>query len=482
MNSFLVFFRLLLIAASSVFLVSDLAAQKSSPNRIATGEPEWLLVHGDTQSYGDLSLQRIGEVYLGQHNWGSCHERDFSPSFAGSILVVGRLGEVGLAAELSGVAADDPHYLKRRLEPGLGLVVAAKRQAGARYCIFTGVDDDAVLQCMTTPVKVSMDRAFVIRSGQILSSWPDSSVVRGGPAARRPAVHLPGVVALQQLVDEDEVVSEPLSRAEAVDRAARAQMGYGTEWALLGAAGNGGPNWMHDRLAKIARDQTAALLASAAWLSDMDLHREIDARWHQVVHQLGPSRQVAPAVFVLLDSAQGTNARTSGIDPRSQRPRVVLNLACFPDLRSFRIALVHEFIHVLQIDEAGNLAKDPMLVEGVASFLTRELMPQISHADALMWTDAQYELALQHEVAAAQGYRALAEANSPELASWFVLGAQPLGSKGGQKLPDRMGYFLGYRAAHNWYQLRDSVPPSALLKLKTGELNAYLADKISLDE
>ena len=186
--------------------------------------------------------------------------------------------------------------------------------------------------------------------------------------------------------------------------------------------------------------------------------------------------------FLLLDSPQATNARTVGDDLTTGRPRVVMNLACFPSKELFRMALVHEFLHCLQQDMLGSLPQDPMLIEGVAVYLTGQVFPQAKPHELLMWTPEHYATAQAYQDFAAADFLA-ARASQQDLSEWFVLRvrpqarAEPEEPRRPRSYPDRTGYFLGYLAARRWHADHPEAPLREMLRLPAGSLFEYLAPR-----
>jgi hypothetical protein len=468
--------------------------------RAAAGqEPEseaiWTLVHGSTEQYGQLDIEKIAQIYLKGRKWKLAAADDLDPAILdGPVFAVGSLDDNIVAQALTlGTLTSGRQYLGRELEPGVGYVLAGRGERGQPYCVFTGLDDDAVFQCFTTSVDVSQPREFVIRQGKLLLNWAWPG---GGEAAapdskkRRPLVHDPASTALAILDLESDVVQDGLDLAERAELAAHAMAGYGDERRLIDR------NLDHLPTIEASRQHMLGLLSRnlerlnevLSWTRGRKLNEMVDRIYRGVETRFGPGRKSAPAVFLLLDGPAVTNARTVGVDLATGRPRVVLNLACFPTERSFRIALVHEFIHCLQLDEHGNLPDDPMLVEGVAVLLSGRLIQDASPDELMMWPSGRFAWAKSVEVEAAKRFRAQSR-KGEELHPWFTLNVNPLGGSfrdgdsshlGRSEFPDRMGYYLGWQAARGWLMANETAQAADMLRLPAGALIDFMPDKFRI--
>ena len=462
------------------------------------GEAEevvWTFVHGATQQYGALDLDRIGEVYLQGKKWQKVAAVDVDLSaIDGPLFVVGNLDDNLIAQALTlpeiGSARE---YLDRPLVGGVGFVFGGRRSNGKPFCVFTGLNDAGVYQCFTTNVNVAAVSDFVIQDGKILINWgcpgveQDAESMAEQLVARRPLVHNPASMALRILDPQSNLVQRGLSRAERAELAARVMAGYGDERQLIDRV-----DWLpaieasRRRLLGLQRKTGTRLDEVLSWTRDKNLARMAEQVYRDLEDQFGFGRRPAPAVFLLLDSPQVTNARTVGVDVTTGRPRVVFNLACFPTEKSFRIALVHEYLHCLQLDEAGTLPDDPLLVEGVAVFLTQIVVPDSTAAEVLMWSEQDFEQAEFHAERGATEYREQLE-EGRDRNRWFTLGESVRVSGRSKeeawfRLPDRMGYYLGYQAARGWKLANEESRLADMLRLQAGALLDFMPDKFRLLE
>ena len=471
-----------------------LALPRAAAQQGDAAEPVWTLVHGKTEQYGPLSIDRIGEVYLQGRKWQKVAAADADLSaIEGPLFVVGKLDDNLIAQALTlpeiGSARE---YLDRALVEGVGFVFGGRRSNGQPFCVFTGLDDVGVFQCFTTSVNVAAVSDFVIQEGKILINWgwpgveaqPESTADL--LVTRRPLVHNPAGMALRILDPQSELVQRGLSRAERAELAARVMAGYGEERQLIDRV-----DWLpgieasRRRLLGLQRKTGTRLDEVLSWTRGQNLARMAEQVYRELEDRFGAGRRPAPAVFLMLDSPQVTNARTVGVDVTTGRPRVVFNLACFPTEKSFRIALVHEYLHCLQLDEAGTLPDDPMLVEGVAVFLTQIVVPDSTAAEVLMWSEQHYQDAERQAERAAAGFRKQWQ-EGRDRSRWFILGKRvELPDEAGQRmqtLPDRMGYYLGYQAARGWKLANEEARLADMLWLPAGALLDFMPDKFRLLE
>lgn len=445
------------------------------PSPAQEGGPAWKLVHGSTEQYGSLTIQRIGEVYLQGRAWSAvpADQIDLAAEM-GPMLVVGSLKDNAVAAELAqqrmSYRRGGWFYQGRMLQDGIGFVLGLRSATGQPVTVFTGWDDDGVLQGFTTTVDVTRPRDLVVQQGKLLYHW-------GWPM--RPAPKAPPLVfdvatpALRALAGRASTHERPPAAARA-EAGVRALMGSADELALIdGLPGTPLRETIRQRLfALMGHEQERGAAIRQLWLQDHDAVEEVAAVWEQVIGAFGHPHR-SPAIHLLLAGIEATNARTVDPDAYSSRPRVLLNLACFADVASFRLALAHELIHIQQLDAEGRLAQDPMLVEGVAVALSAELMEGVSEAQAMMWSEAQLAAGQAARAAAAADFRR-ARAAQEDLSSWFVLGQRPLVAGQASDYPDRMGYYLGYQAALAWRAAHPDAAPAQLLRLQAGALDAYL--------
>jgi len=359
--------------------------------------------------------------------------------------------------------------------------------------VFTGLDDVGVYQCFTTNVNVAAVSDFVIQDGRILINWGWPGVKQNAESTaeqlvvRRPLVHNPAGMALRILDPQSDLAQRGLSRAERAELAARVMAGYGEERQLIDRV-----DWLpgieasRRRLLSLQRKTGSRLDEVLSWTRDQNLALMAEQVYRDLENRFGEGRRPAPAVFLMLDSPQVTNARTVGVDITTGRPRVVFNLACFPTEKSFRIALVHEYLHCLQLDEAGTLPDDPLLVEGVAVFLTQIVVPDSTAAEVLMWSEQHFEQAELHAERGADEYREQLE-EGRDRNRWFTLGesVRVSGETNGEAwftLPDRMGYYLGYQAARGWKLANEEARLADMLRLQAGALLDFMPDKFRLLE
>ena len=481
-----------LAAIGLLFLCSKLPA---APAQETNPEPVWTLVHGSTEQYGQLDIEKIAQIYLKGRKWQLAAADGLDPAILdGPIFAVGNLDDNLVAQALTlETLTSGRQYLGRELEPGVGYVLAGRGERGQPFCVFTGLDDDAVFQCFTTSVDVSQPREFVIREGLFLLNWawPGGAESEAPEAKkRRPLVHDPASTALAILDLESDVVQDDLDLAERAELAAHVMAGYGDERRLIDRHLDHLPTVEASRLHMLGllNRNSERLQEVLAWTRGRKLNEMVDRIYRGVETRFGPGRQAAPAVFLLLDGPAVTNARTVGTDIPTGRPRVVLNLACFPTERSFRIALIHEFIHCLQLDEEGMLPDDPMLVEGVAVFLSGRLIQDANPDELMMWREGRFAWAKSVEVEAAKRLREQSR-NGEDLSSWFTLDVYPLGGVSREmrgshlsysRIPDRMGYYLGWQAARGWLMANEDAKPADMLRLPAGALIDFMPDKFRI--
>lgn len=220
--------------------------------------------------------------------------------------------------------------------------------------------------------------------------------------------------------------------------------------------------------AELLRAPAGTLQAARDLFAARELQGLADKLWGRCLEVFGPPAVPAPRAFFLLAPPAWTNAATFAPDGRGS-PRVLVNLAAFADHVALETAVAHEFAHVLQAPGDGGLP-DRCAREGVATFLSQQLIPGTPDAVALMWTEE--ELRGVEERADEILSRFADDAyggNRPRVAQWT---RADLRHRDFPAAPSRLGYWVGWRAARAWRAAHPdeplatllSIPPDTLLK------------------
>lgn len=441
----------LLLTIAATFPVSPAGSSETG---------EWLLVRGDPPRIGNLTYERIGDLYLGGAPYRVVRARDAGGDPDAGRFVIGTPGDNELVAELApvlglDVSGDAIEYAGRRWTAGSGLVLVTEDTDGAgRLILMTGVDAAGVYACFTTNVDVSRRGWVMIRDRRTVASGsPPLRIEDGEPLLvrlDRDAVYLVGAAA--GLADD-----------EAALRVGRGLLGYAD--VLVGAT----PPDLADYGRWLLGPGRGVVAATDAFFAGRDLEAEVRAAHALCVERLGGRRGPAPAYHLLYGLPDYTNASTQDPDPVTGRPRVRLNLCALARARHFDSALLHETVHTLQA-LGGRTLLERSMQEGVATFVTQELDPTLGDADALLWSAEDLRAAERHRRAIVAAFERHRDAVDPAITGQFLVLGTPLGEVEGA--PSRTGYYVAWLACRAW---RKAHPDRPLAELLTADPRDVLA-------
>lgn len=423
---------------------------------------DWLLVRGAGDGVGDLSWQQIGEAYLSRWNWSVVDATGAERDPVTSRLMAGAAGEhpalAALFRDLQLELVDGAlNYAGFLVPVGVGLVLVQDDPDGQGLLVaFTGVDDDSAFQGFTINVDVTRPGVTFVRGGRKVSPRSLSSFDTR-------AIEVVPLDVLWWTGGAWNPERTVMDRALAV---ARALDGYRfvyeaatiPEIDLLAFA------------AELLTVQPDAVEAATALGFHHDAIESGRQREAQLAEVLGPRSGPHPVVYTLVGHPLGTNAKTFGSDPITGRPSVLLNLSAFAGPADLDAALMHELVHTRQ-PAAGPRLVDRIVHEGVACAFVAALEPA-DDALALMWSEAALAAATEHHDEIVAALRGLAEETDPALhAPWITLHVRPDGHPG---LPDRAGYYVGYRAVLAWLAADEDRELRDLLDVDAAEVLAAL--------
>ncbi len=475
----------------AVFLAACAAAVDLPAARQNPPPTEWLLVRGAEDDYQGIGLDQIGQAYLRGKTWRVVHSAEVPQDYTGGLFLVGTpSGNALLAQKLQDagilVLPDALLWQGRRVPSGHGLIFK-----GAGFAVFTGVEASGVHACFTLSANVMAGPARVVRAGQevaISSLRPADLDIEFAPQLQLRRLDrvqtrwLLGGAEPQAEKNRSSTAPEGARSAITEDggmlqdgdralAAARAVEGYASEFRRIYAGGPAPRQDLFQFHLWLLRHQRPEIQRVARVFGEVDLQRELSAIYQRCLQTLGASRQPAPAVTVLIALPGDCNALTSDLEPISGRPRVIINLAAFTDLATLRLVAAHEFIHCFQMSKGATLSAGRLVTEGVATYLSQEIVPGTPDHQALMWSEAKFAAAQGHHAAAAEAY--LQAARAGDDSGWFYLATPPPGTAA-LGLPDRCGYYLGWWAARAWRQAHPQRPLRDMLHLGAADLLAQL--------
>ena len=434
-----------------------------------------MLVQGSESKFGSLTTKKIGNLYLQGQNWELVEDGKTAEQFEGGLFLVGSIESHPLLKKLiysHGVRTreDGSYFRGARLLPGVGLIIRGTTPAGGPFTAFTGVDEASVYSCFTVstsatdrlPNQLVYQRKFI--------RWEDLKAL-----SEREALKFEDKL---QIFRADEIVWRHISKlmknqsADAAFAIAKEMQGYQWEYNQIWGGSGPSPSDFIRYFQWIAGQQDL-LLKTQARFDRTNLSTVIDQVYAQCRTELGNSRLIAPQLIVLVATAEDTNAKTAGLDPISQRPRVLINLAAIPDMHSLRLIVAHEFIHTFQFETGGTLSRDLFWLEGVASAASQAIISGTPDHVALMWSEDQLAIAQKYHDAAVKEFFAAREVGGDILKSWFIEGRSPARNNA---LPDRMGYYLGWYAAKKWLAADESRTLKDLLETTPEQLLGLLQE------
>jgi hypothetical protein len=208
-------------------------------------------------------------------------------------------------------------------------------------------------------------------------------------------------------------------------------------------------------------------LAEAEALSKKLRHHAMVSEFeYRLSDLIGLREGHSPAIAFLVGDPKGTNARTFGPDPVTGRNRILLNVAAHTDLTALRISLSHELVHTRQTHFGPGLL-DKAATEGIAAFLSGQMVPNQTDAQLLMWSADKLKAATDRQDAILKAFHATTQDRGADPTEWLTL-HRPLQAVPGA--PDRCAYWLGFLAARKWYAEHPDQGAKGLMELSATEL------------
>lgn len=422
----------------------------------AQEKSKWEIVRGAADHVGSMSYERIGETYLKGADWKVI--RAEQKGTAPNRLVIGTASDNAAVEPLAkklGIQFETGafRFHGERFGPGTGLIVWADDPDGdGELRLFTGADAEGVFAGFTV-------RCAEFGSYQLIGN--------GREIRRAPFLSLDLETARVVRLDRDfEYLRASLPhgspRGEVSLRLAQGLGGYLPVYReIIGPQGD-----LASHMDLLLCRHAASTEATLERFRSRDLEREILQLRGACVEKLGRVEGPAPVYYTLVGEPDGTNARTFACDPPTGRTRVLLNLAVLRDEEAFRIAVVHETIHTLQ-PQGGSRLVDRALKEGVATYLSGQLLTDVPQHKILMWTQEQFQSAEKYRKELVDLFRRSAESVDPRVHHQFLNLDGRLEAL--SEAPSRSGYYVAWLAARSWHQAHPKAKTSEILTLSPEE-------------
>ncbi|MEM7515537.1 MAG: hypothetical protein AAF368_01250, partial [Planctomycetota bacterium] len=415
------------------------------------------------------SFEGIAKSYLQGESFEVLQAKDAVVAVSKSRFIFGSVADNPAAAEafraMGGkIDGEKLLFASMSLAADAGLAIVAPDPDGqGELILMTGGNSNGAFACLTAPVDVGKEGWTAIYERKVRGKGSLPATI-GEQKSERLQID----VAVPQIVRLDHDARHLLALnaqygGEATDEAAlriaRSFRGY---LDTLHAAGF--ENGLHYGRWLLA--QGPALLEKHGEFAEGAPVLLAKAR-AKVNEALGEEADLRPAYFLLWGLPKGTNARTFDVDRVTGRIRVLLNLSALADAKAFTAAAVHETVHTRQKLSDRSL-KGRALAEGIASYLTHRILPDLTQAEALMWTPEELESAQKNETKLLEAFKRASLSDDPEVHATFLqLGPTPAGVPGA---PSRTAYWIGYLAAKRWHAANKDEPLSALLQLTALDL------------
>ncbi|MCR9247689.1 MAG: DUF2268 domain-containing protein [bacterium] len=431
----------------------------------------WLLVRSDAESgsksgrtLATFGWEKLAKVYLKRsYRIVDADAADSIP--AASRLVAGtptNNAAVARLAQALGITFSERQvsYQGRTFPVDAGLaLVRPDPDGGGTLALFCGATERAVFHCISVPVDLR-------RPGWVAMTF-QKTVARGEIAD-------PLRVAADELrlvrLDEDLFRIRSAwrhSSDEAALRVSRAFAGY--QSIFDGAVRRGVDLFAYTR--NQFATQGAMLDRVHERFTSVDLRAVIEELDDRVAGALGGRTGPRPIVHVVVTQPDATNAQVIGRDEVTGRMRMTLNLAAFDDVSALKLAVAHELVHTLQGSHDGTLL-GRCIHEGVASYVSQQLLEGTSDHAALMWPREKLAAAKKRDAKILAAFRRLADSRDMRRIGDFYYAGSPLRSVPGA--PDRSGYYVGWRAVASWHAANRDRPLKDLLRVPPAEFLAAL--------
>lgn len=347
----------------------------------------------------------------------------------------------------------------KRIAAGTGLRLGAPDPDGGGTLVLVIAGDEAGLR---TPFTVQLD---LLGTGFTITT--PGKILEAGtlPLFRADELDTSRALAMRLDLDCGSILDEtegwPLG--ERAQRLALAFAGYRDVLQRAAGAEIG----EEDFFAALLRSPAQDLAEARERFGGRRMQDLADKMWRRTSEVLGAPEGPAPAIHFLLAPKRWTNAVTFDPATPGGRPRILINLTAFSDHAALETALAHECVHVRQSEPVNDLP-GRSAHEGVATFLSQQLIPGTKDANALMWTEEEFALAEERAVEILARFRTDAFGRGrPVIAQWTQLGSTHLALPG---TPSRLAYWVGWRAARAWRTAHPDAPLTALFTVSPEDL------------
>lgn len=433
---------------------------------LAQKPPAWLLVRSEADALQSFSWEQLAKAYL-RPDYQIVRATDAAAHPKSSRLIVGTPDDNALVKKLArdlGIEFQGKafRYDGREYPDDAGLaIVTEDPDGGGMLAVFAGATPKGVYNCLSVSVDLT-------RTGFVAMTF-------------RKALHHGSVKSILPLVVDKEALRvvrldldlwrirdsmRDSSLDEAALRVSRAFAGYRF---VFEAAVAPGIDLLDFTRAQFK--EQASLEATRQRFDKVDLGALLEEADKQVVRALGPRQGPRPIVYTIVTRPNITNAQVIGRDPATRRMRMTLNLAAHDSVERLRLSALHEFVHTLQGSHRGTLL-ERSLHEGVAVYVSQQLLPGTKDHEALMWTEEKLAAANDRREAILKAFRSLRDSRDIRKIGSFVHLGNPLRYVTGA--PDRCAYYVGLLAVKAWRQKHEDRPLGDLLKVGAGEIFAAL--------
>ncbi|MDA1260055.1 MAG: hypothetical protein O3A20_05480 [Planctomycetota bacterium] len=424
----------------------------------------WRIMPGSRPDPLPIPVERVKEGYFKglSASLAKLDQLDAAPET--SRLVIGLPSvdpAIAALAERFGVTArgDTLAFQGRALRAGSGLRLSAPDPDGAGQLVLVVAGDETGLLAPFTVRLDLLGSGFTIATaGQILEQGA-LPLFRADELAAARALAIRLDLDCGSILDETE--GWPLG--ERARRLALAFAGYADVLERVAGAPISPEAFFASLLHSPAEDLAQARTRfSARRMQDL-----ADKMWGRTSEVLGPPAGPAPLIHFLLAPAGWTNAATFDPAEPGGRPRILINLTAFADHVALETALAHECAHVRQAALLPSLL-GRCAHEGVAVFISQQLIPGTPDAAALMWSEEEFRIVEERAVEVLARFRNDALGSGrPLIAQWTQLDTP---YKALPDTPSRLGYWVGWRAARAWRVAHPDAPLSDLFLVSPEEL------------
>jgi hypothetical protein len=429
--------------------------------------PTWLLVRSEADALGSFAWEKLAQVYLRQ-DYRIVGAADAALHPKSSRLVVGTPNDNALIKKLAkdlgiqfqgkGFRYDGRDYPD---DAGLALVTDDP-DGGGLLAVFTGATPKGAYNCLSVSVDLS-------RQGYVAMTFR-KPLRRGNVKSIKPLVVDQDALRVVRLdLDlwriRDDMADSSLD--EAALRVSRAFAGYKFVFEPAVAPGID----LLDFTRRQFKEEAAALEATRKRFEKVDLEALLKEAEAKVTKAVGPRQGPRPIVYTIVTKPNITNAQVIGKDSATGRMRMTLNLAAHDSVQKLCLSALHEFVHTLQRPHHGTLLESS-LHEGVAVYVSQQLLPGTKDHEALMWTEEKLAAANKRRTAILRAFRSLKDSRDSRRIGGFVYLGSPLRAVRGA--PDRCGYYVGLIAVKAWRQKHKQRPMGDLLKINAAEIFAAL--------